>query len=273
MNAPALLRARRPPRAGTTRTRGRRACRPGRARAARRRRARVARSTSASRVGPEQVAGRGLDQHRRQAREVGDERVDDGSSGGWPSQVGVAKRARAARASRAPGRPRRRGSRRRSRSTPGHRNTAPAGQRQRPARCSVSISEHASPAPAESPASTIRSAPRCVEQPAVRAERVLDRGRERMLGREPVVGHQHAGARRRDQRAGQRPVAVGRADDVAAAVQVEDRRARSPSAGVSASAETPPALTGRTATPSGTGELREERLVGRAHLLRCRGRR
>ena len=63
-----------------------------------------------------------------------------------------------------------------------------------------------------------------LDQPAVRAQRVLERRRERMLGRETVVGHQRAHPGRGDQRADQRPVAVGGADGVAAAVQIEDRR-------------------------------------------------
>ena len=107
------------------------------------------------------------------------------------------------------------------------------------------------------------------QQPAVRAQRVLDGRGERMLGGEPVVGHERADPRRGDEGADQRPVPVGGADGVAAAVQVEDRHVL-----LARRADHERRDAARVDRPDldalGDRGLREERLVGRAHLLDVR---
>ena len=95
--------------------------------------------------------------------------------------------------------------------------------------------DRAAPAPSPSPAcrrrcrpctnSRSRSAPSssaCAMNQRAAGERVVGRGRERMLGREPVVhgAHDRAGARR--DLAAQRIVGLEIADDEAAAVEIDD---------------------------------------------------
>src|SRR6267378_165870 len=59
------------------------------------------------------------------------------------------------------------------------------------------------------------------EQPLVGGHGVLQRGRERMLRRQPIVEQQRARPRRARDGGGEVPMRAGRADHVAAAVQVE----------------------------------------------------
>ncbi len=61
------------------------------------------------------------------------------------------------------------------------------------------------------------------EQPQVRAQGILDRGRERVFGRQAVLGHQHAGLSGGAQGTGQGPITEGRSRHVAATVQVHQR--------------------------------------------------
>ena len=80
------------------------------------------------------------------------------------------------------------------------------------------------PPPAESPPIAMRCGSRpCGQQPAVRGDRVLDRRRERILGRQPVVDAEHPRAARLVDPLHQVAVRRDRADGVATAVQVEDR--------------------------------------------------
>ena len=62
------------------------------------------------------------------------------------------------------------------------------------------------------------------QQKAVAGERVVDRRRERVLGRQPVVERQRRDLGGAAGLGHQMPVAVERADHIAAAVQVEERR-------------------------------------------------
>ena len=65
------------------------------------------------------------------------------------------------------------------------------------------------------------------QQPAVRGSRVVDRGRERMLGREAIVEREHARLCGPREALAHVAVGVNRAEDVAAAVEIEDRAVRS----------------------------------------------
>ena len=62
-----------------------------------------------------------------------------------------------------------------------------------------------------------------VEHPQVGARRVLERRRERVLGREPVLGNHGARVRGDGQRPGEVPVPERRSHDVAAAMQEQQR--------------------------------------------------
>jgi len=59
----------------------------------------------------------------------------------------------------------------------------------------------------------------CVEEPAIRGNGVLERSRERMLGRQPVVDRQHVCLRRGGDPPGEMPVVRRRAGPVGAAMQ------------------------------------------------------
>ena len=89
-----------------------------------------------------------------------------------------------------------------------------------------------------------------LQQPPIRADGVLDRGREGMLGGEAVLRHQHRRSRRHGQGAGQRPVAERAARHVSPAVQVE--QVRGPiQVGADQQRGTPPAFAARTCTSGG----------------------
>ena len=76
--------------------------------------------------------------------------------------------------------------------------------------------------PAESPATTMRrGGDPLLEQVVVGRNRIVGRCRRGVLGPEPVLGYEGARARRSRQSADERAVAANRAEDVAAAVEVE----------------------------------------------------
>ena len=99
-----------------------------------------------------EVAGRGLHEQRWEAGEVGEDRAGQRVVGRVAREVGADRELEAAVSSGS-------GIEVFTRSTPGDSSTAPAGSGSSSAR-SISSSEQTSPPPTESPASTMRSAPR-----------------------------------------------------------------------------------------------------------------